>query len=405
MNNTVQLTIFISTIVLILVFYRKSKEEEPFLLLKLFGFTFLGAFMLDLNGLKLPLGFAVFLLFFRQPKVNAKTKNFAAYIGLVIFVLGILIPQIENMIYERTLHVDILDTNFYSGSLLEEIENLRNQLDMDDNSIELSELELTIDEDGTYEGFKLELVEQNYEGTVNYYNIDLSNDKRRLEIKRQKVKEYEYQNNYMYTDAKLVLGNLDLVTDSMLDFEGYKYIQLITDGRRVNYADKGKENFQINTAGKNKIDNNQLPVQAIVVSLCKGNKIDEYQNLYDCKHDDERFLLDMLKHEIDLTESSVIDAVRQKSAEIDEWLMKHVGDFIGFEKNGEFILIKDGVEEKVPESEYMMTLKETPLTTITQNEHNNLWEVTVENPYGDAPHIMEFTFDGERREILELKFR
>ncbi|TXC85967.1 hypothetical protein FS935_18090 [Metabacillus litoralis] len=404
MNNTVQLIIFISTIVLILVFYRKSKEEESLLLLKLFGFTFLGAFMLDLNGLKLPLGFAVFLLFFRQPKVNAKTKNLAAYVGLVIFMLGIFIPRIENMIYERTLHVDLLDTNFYSGSLEEEIENLSDQLNMNDNSIELSELDLTIVEDGTYERFKIELVEQNYEGTVNYYNIDLSNDRRRLEVKRQKVKEDEYQNNYMYTDAKLVLGNLDIVTDSMLDFEGYKYIQLITDGRRVNYNDKGNENFQINTAGKNKIDNNQLPVQAIVVDLCKGNKIDEYHSLYDCKHD-ERFLLDMLKHEVELTESSVIDAARHKSPEIDDWLMKHIGDFIGFEENGEFILIKDGVEEKVQESEYMMTLKETPLTTITQNEHDNLWEVTVENPYGDAPHIMEFTLEGETREILELKFR
>ncbi|MBM7603036.1 hypothetical protein JOC75_001006 [Metabacillus crassostreae] len=403
MNNTTQLIMLFLSIIFVLVLYRKSKEEEQLLLLKLFGFTFLGAFMLDINGLKLPLGFAIFLLFFRSPRVNAKTKNSAAYLGLVIFMLVVFIPKIENMIYERTQHVELLDTNFYSGSLVEEMKHLKNQLNMDDNRIEIHDLDLTINQDGTYENLRLQLEEQNYEDTVNY-NIDLSHDRKNLEVKRFKVKSEEYVNDNTFTEAELVLGNLDLITNSMLNFEGEAYTQLKTDGQRVSYEVRENRNFQISTAGKNKVENSQLPVRTIFVDVCHSNELDELRNPLKCEYK-ERFLLDMLPNELELTDSTVLDVARQVSSEIDEWLVKHTGDSIAYEKNGEFVLIEDGKEEKVQESEYIMALKETPRTTITHNEQNNIWDVTIENPYGNAPHKCEFMLNGETREVHELKFR
>lgn len=403
MNNTTQLIMFILTGIFILILYRKSKEKEPLLLLKLFGFTILGAFMLDINELKLPLGFAVFLLFFRKSKVNTRTKNSAAYIGLVIFMLGVFIPQIENVIFERTHSVELLDTNFYSGSLVEEMKHLKDQLNMDDNSIEIHDLDLTINQDGTYENLRIQLEEQNYEDIINY-NIDLSHDRKSLEVKRFKVKSEEYVNDNTFTDAELVLGNLDLITNSMLDFEGDEYTQLRTDGQRVIYEGRENRNFQINTAGKNKVENSQLPVRAILVDVCHSSELNELRNPLKCEYK-ERFLLDMLPHELELTDSTVLDVARQVSSEIDEWLVKHTGDSIGYEKNGKFVLIKDGKKEKVQELEYIMSLKETPRTIITHNEQNNIWDVTIENPYGNAPHKCEFMLNGETREVHELKFR
>lgn len=403
MNNTTQLIMFILTGIFILILYRKSQEEEPLLLLKLFGFTVLGAFMLDINGIKLPLGFIVFLLFFRKSKGNTKMKNSAAYIGLIIFMLGILIPQIENVIFERTHHVELLDTNFYSGSLVEELEHIKDQLNMDDNSLEVHDLELTINQDGAYESLRLQLEEQYYEDII-IYNIDLSYDRKSLEVKRFKVKIEEYMNDNTFTDAVLMLGNLDLITNSMLDYEGEKYTQLRTDGQRVIYEGRENGNFQINTAGKNKVENSQLPVQAILVDVCHSSELNELRNPFKCEYT-ERFLLDMLPHELELTDSTVLDVARQVSFEIDKWLVEHTGDSIGYEKNGEFVLIKDGKKEKVQELEYITALKETPRTIITHNEQNNSWDVTIENPYGNAPHKCEFMLNGETREVQELKFR
>ncbi|WP_456270942.1 hypothetical protein [Bacillus sp. AK031] len=404
MSDTTQLILYILATIVVLVIYRKSKEEESLLLLKLFGFTFLGAFMLDLNGLKLPLGFAVFLLIFRVIKVNAESKYKAACLGLTLFLLGVFIPQVESMIYERTHHVDLLDSNFYSGSLVEELEHLKDQFNMNANSLELRGFDMVIDQDGTYKNLGIGLAEQTHEGTVNY-SISLSNDMKSLEVYRYKVKEEDdYLNDLIFTDAELVLANLDLITESMLDFEGKRYYQLRTDGQRTGYDVKYKETFQINTAGKFKVDNSQLPVRAIVAEVCGSKELDEHRNPFKCG-EDKHFLLDMLKNESVLNKSNVLDIARKASAEIDEWLMNHTGESIGYEKDGTFILIKDGTEEKVQEPEYITALKETPVTIISHDEQEDIWDVTIDMPYGDAPHILEFRLDGETRDILDLKYR
>lgn len=250
--------------------------------------------MFDLNGLKLPLGFMVFLLFVRKPKVNADTKYIAVSVGLVLFILGIFIPQIEKMVYERTHHIDLLDTNFYSGSLVEEVENLRDYLDMEGYSLELRGLDMTIHQDGTYESLGIGLVEQTHQGQINYI-IDLADDRKSLEVVRYKVKDEEYLKDYIFTDAELVLGNFDLITSEMLEKKEYDYYHFSTDGQRIDYAVADSRTFQISTAGKAKLENDQLPVQAIVVDVCKGKELDELRTPFKCR-DDEQFLLDVLMY-------------------------------------------------------------------------------------------------------------
>lgn len=72
---------------------------------------------------------------------------------------------------------------------------------------------------------------------------------------------------------------------------------------------------------------------------------------------------------------------------------------MGYEKNEEFILIKDGSEKKVSESEYFKELKETPANNFSLNQKENTWEVKNETPYEDAPHTMEFKWNAESRKV------
>jgi hypothetical protein len=120
---------------------------------------------------------------------------------------------------------------------------------------------------------------------------------------------------------------------------------------------------------------------------------------------DQHFLLDMLKNEEPLSQSTVMDSAREQSSEIADWLAAHTGDSVGNEKNGAFYLIRNGREEKVQESEYIKALKETPRNSFSHNEQENMWEVRVETPYGDAPHIMEFKLNGETRQVTDLTFQ
>ncbi|MGM0846446.1 MAG: hypothetical protein ACQEUT_15835 [Bacillota bacterium] len=295
MSETAQMIIFIFTILVVAVLYNKSKEEESLLLLKLFGFTFLGAFMLDLGDIKLPLGFTVFLLFFRNIKVNKETKHIAACIGLAVFMLGIFVPQIEKMIFERKHTVEIQHTNFYSGSLADELGQIKDQFKVSEFSTELNGLDMVIDEEGNYRNLSFGLSERTHDGFT-MYNIVLSRDKTSFEVTRYKLQEEEYFDDMMFTEAELVLGNFDLMTDSMLDFKGKDFYALSTDGRRVVYEDRESENFQINTAGKFELKDSQLPVHAIVVDVCGSKELNEHRNPVKCE-EEGRFLLDVLKVE------------------------------------------------------------------------------------------------------------
>jgi hypothetical protein len=403
MSGIIQAALFILSIVGVVILYQKALETEPFLFLKLFGYTVLGAFMLDLNGLKLPLGFAVFLLFFRNISVNAFIKKQAAYIGLVVFLSSLIIPFIETKFYELPRKIELQDTNFYSGSLVEELSSIKEEFKMEHYGVQLTDFRTVITKDGQYKILELSFVEDEYPNQ-NHYTINLMENGRTLEVKRRKA-EHQYWEGMSYTDAHFLLSNIDLITKSMLSHPEMKYYALRTDGQRMGYEIRDQDKFSIHTGGKEKVENNELPVEGILVDVCGTNgEIDQYGSMFQCDIH-EHYLLDMLKREVDINRSTILSEARKKSLEIDQWLNEHIGDHIGFERNGEYVLKQDGVEKKVTENEYFKALKETPITAITFDETKNIWQVSVENPYGNGPHFMEFTLDGVTREIIRLIFR
>ncbi|TYP79110.1 hypothetical protein [Paenibacillus methanolicus] len=81
---------FILAILLILlvlyVLYTKRETNEEMLGLKLLGYYILGAFSITINGLALPVGFA--LSFFLRPKFNAGIKRGASVFGLIMLILN-----------------------------------------------------------------------------------------------------------------------------------------------------------------------------------------------------------------------------------------------------------------------------------------------------------------------------
>lgn len=85
--------VFAISLLLLVLFYRKRREDESWLPLKLLGYSVLGAFAFMMNGLRLPLGFAAFLLFlFARPKANREAKHRATYFGLCLFLLQSIAP-------------------------------------------------------------------------------------------------------------------------------------------------------------------------------------------------------------------------------------------------------------------------------------------------------------------------
>jgi hypothetical protein len=399
----VELFLFMLSIAVVIILYRKSDEEEPYLFMKLLGYTVLGAFMLEINRVKLPLGFVVFLLLFRDIPINAWGKKRAAYLGLIIFLLSVIIPFVEKEWYERPRTVMLQETNFYEGNLLDEWKKIKRELDVENEyGVKLKDFRMVIDKQGEYEVLDLSMVDESHPYTV-FYKITLSGDGEAVRVSRSRY-EAEQWGTSPYTETDFVLTQFDLVTRNMLKDDGMNYYELNSDGQRMGYAVSDQEKFRVDTAGKKELQDNELPVDAIVVNVCgTEGTIDEHGMIFECDIN-EHYLFDVMERELELNSGTVLEVARKISPQIDQWLTEHIGEYIGSEKNGEFILKIDGVEKSVAEQEYVKALKETPVVEINEAGQDK-WKVKVENPYGEAPHVMEFEIIREGPEVSKLHFK
>ncbi|WP_175986621.1 hypothetical protein [Bacillus sp. Marseille-Q1617] len=398
----VELILFMLSFVVVIILYRNSEEEEPYLFMKLLGYTILGAFMLEINRVKLPLGFVVFLLFFRGIPINAYGKKRAAYLGLTVFLLSVIIPFVEKEWYERPRTVTLQQTNFYEGSLLEEWKNIKKELDVENEyGVKLTDMRMVIDTQGEYEALDMSIVDESHPYTV-FYRMTLTSDGEALRVKRSRY-EAEQWITSPHTEADFVLTQFDLVTKPMLQDDRINYYELRSDGQRMGYAVEDQKKFRIDTAGKKELEDSELPVDAIVVDVCgTEGAIDEHGMIFECDTI-EHYLFGVMKREVELNSGTVLETAGKISPQIGQWLKEHTGEYIGSEKNGKFILKVDGKERPVTQQEYMKALKEMPVVEIIEEGHDK-WKVKVENPYGDAPHLMEFVLIKEGPEVSELHF-
>ncbi|WP_337098335.1 hypothetical protein [Paenibacillus sp. YIM B09110] len=75
--------------------YRKRQEDENGLFLKLLVYSFIGAFSLGLNDIKLPLGFFIGLFIVARPnKRNRKSKQYALLFGLLLYLWSLAAPAV-----------------------------------------------------------------------------------------------------------------------------------------------------------------------------------------------------------------------------------------------------------------------------------------------------------------------
>ena len=93
MNWTFQFALIPTIIVVfVLIFiYKNREEEEDNLGWKIVGYSLLGSFNITLEAFLLPIGIAVYFLFFR-PESNKSTKTQAALFGFIMMLIGYFLP-------------------------------------------------------------------------------------------------------------------------------------------------------------------------------------------------------------------------------------------------------------------------------------------------------------------------
>ncbi len=246
MSKFIIQTIFLIFIIGGLIYlYNQKEDNEDYLLLKLIGFYLLGAFSFNLNLsgfiFVLPLGFFIYLLFFKtKDRFNSDIKRNAAILGVVLLYGGLLVSNI----YEK---VEFRDRFIKTSSI-----TLNNLID----NQEILNDKFNISKDAQLNDFYVEYL-NNEDRTINQlsYNIlDTSNNKiysismfdnNNYYVNIHKLKEENINISWGNGSTHIQISNfLDLV-DKVKEKESASanFFTLRYDGKQNIYYSKSQANL------------------------------------------------------------------------------------------------------------------------------------------------------------------
>jgi hypothetical protein len=142
-------------ILLILIYKKKANHEESNIGWKLIGYFLLGTFTFRIDSFVLPIGIAIFLLFF-LPKLilNKDAKKLAASLGVLSFLSSIIVNYSVTAFYEEVLQVKAA-TNVYEMNFYNEYEKVKKAL-YAEGELAINNVEIIFNSDGEVRQFNYE---------------------------------------------------------------------------------------------------------------------------------------------------------------------------------------------------------------------------------------------------------
>ncbi|WOD65963.1 hypothetical protein NQZ71_22640 (plasmid) [Niallia taxi] len=258
----------------LLYLIKKKRDTEAKFPLKIIGYYILGVFAFKFNGIALPLGFIIYLLFFR-PKVNADIKRQAAIFGLIIFIIVQWITPITVYMWEsRTITIEHELESAFTIDFAEENELITKELKLEESDIKLDNFSMNYTQSGNITDLSWEMLGEE-DNEYDYYRIQYFTDKKEYEI--SKSHHEEWSQFVFLVDTKHYFENLDLldiqdITIAKGKFSSYK---LFSYGERSQYDFAENEPHDISNGEIKKLSKKQLPVDAFYISTYALKRMSE----------------------------------------------------------------------------------------------------------------------------------
>lgn len=285
-----------STVVLILVLvmiYRKSDSSESSLFMKLLGYYFLGSFRFNFNKLAIPLGFILYLAFFR-PQINGRSKKYAAQLGLLVFIIGVSVPFISKLVYERPRQITVDSVSINTIDFQKDWQLIKEKLEINEDT-KLERFNLSYNADGTIRDLQCELILRRDKG-LTHYSIDLLPKKQKYIIRPRKVEQWLQYDRLM--TAERFFQNLSLLNIEDTKPSGsYEWYVIAGSGEIVNYAIKEYNKVLIISKDNlREIGNEELPIRGSYISSYGMKKTSESKDFV--RHESDKrtdYFFDVIK--------------------------------------------------------------------------------------------------------------
>jgi len=269
------LILYIVQFGIIFYIYRKWGREEPYLFLKLLGYSFLGAFAFSINQWSLPLGFIIFLMFFREPAWNKLAKRYAAYLGLFLFLTSLIIPPVQNYVYERPRHIDAVQSLAASEEFdFNEHWNMVKNTFNDIHNPRLQRLEMEFTDKGAVQSLFYNFKTASQGNRESNYSVELKLDEREYEIKRNR---YQKQNQQVFQMGQDMHGRIspeeffEVINETGLEAfmqnKETKYYSLYAEGAVRSLSGNPENTFMVTHSGIRPVIEGQFPIDAVRVTV------------------------------------------------------------------------------------------------------------------------------------------
>ena len=269
------LILYIVQFGIIIYIYRKWGREEPYLFLKLLGYSVLGAFAFSINQWTFPLGFIIFLLFFREPAWNLLAKRYAAYTGLFVFLAALIVPPVQNYVYERPRHVEVAQNLSASEEFnFNEHWNRINQAFSDIHNPRLERLEMEFTDKGAVQSLFYNFKSMAEGNRETNYSVELDPNEKEYEIKRDRNQK---QNHQVFHMGQGMHGRVSpgefFETINKTGLEAFtqnkesNYYTLFAEGAVRTLSGSSENTFMITNSGIRPVIEDQLPIDAIRVTV------------------------------------------------------------------------------------------------------------------------------------------
>ncbi|MBK5498408.1 hypothetical protein [Peribacillus sp. TH14] len=251
----------------------KNDDKESYFPLKIIGYFILGSFAFNFNQISLPLGFVVYLIFFR-PKLNVQVKRIAAVFGFLAFIfVHWTIAYAMDEWESRPIFIEHELGSVYTMNFQEEYELVKQDLNLENNSLRLEDFEVDYTEDGRITDLSWQLLGQNG-NSYNLYQIRYDIDKNRYQVMNSQLETWLQYNRLI--DAEHFFENLNVldikdITHAKGDFSSY-VIQ--STGELINYAVENRTHV-VSNGEIQLLDDEQLPVEGYYISTFAMKKTAE----------------------------------------------------------------------------------------------------------------------------------
>ncbi|GAM15122.1 hypothetical protein [Mesobacillus selenatarsenatis] len=252
----------------------KKDDAEPYFPLKILGYFLLGSFAFNLNQVSLPLGFILYLLFFR-PKLNAHVKRMAAVLGVFSFVIvHWIFPFGINQWENRSIYIAHELDSVYTMNFQDEYELIKKELNLENDHSKLEGFEMRYHQDGRIAEIKWQLIRQEH-NSYYLYQIRYDFHKSRYQVVNgQSDTWFQYDR---LIDADHFFENLNVLdmkdlTQKKGSFSSYA---IQSSGERVLYSADLRTHYYLLNGETKLLTNDQLPVEGYVISTFAMKKTEE----------------------------------------------------------------------------------------------------------------------------------